>query len=180
MEFLHEKHEKGPHLQNSEHVKHFELELISHPNCKKLQIQSKIKGLAACTLQTASPFGYLNKYTFQKRPHFWEITSKPTPSSLQSHAPDLNLRPPGYENSALHRYILCFVPFGRQSSHNARSILCKSYYIVPLCVTRYFPFWGQFWGQFYGIGRQFCLQQHLRYFKVYFWSRDISLGCVRP
>ena len=60
---------------------------------------------------------------------------------------DLNLRPPGYENSTSHRYILCFVPFGRQSSHNARSILCKSYYIVPLCVTRYFPFWGQFWGQ---------------------------------
>ena len=60
---------------------------------------------------------------------------------------DLNLRPPGYEKSTIDRCTLYFVPVGRQSSHNARSILCKSYYIVPLCVTRYFPFWGQFWGQ---------------------------------
>ena len=60
---------------------------------------------------------------------------------------DLNLRPPGYEKSTIYRYLCYFVPFGRQSSHNTRSILCKSYYIVPLCVNRYFPFWGQFWGQ---------------------------------
>ena len=44
-------------------MEHFKQELVDYPDhCNSRQEQGKVKGLAACITQTASPFSCLNNF----------------------------------------------------------------------------------------------------------------------
>ena len=51
------------HLQEFQSMEHFKLELVEYPDdYNNRRIKAKLKGLAACNSQTASPFGCLNNF----------------------------------------------------------------------------------------------------------------------
>ena len=60
------------YLQEFQSMEHFKQELIEYLDYyNNRRIKAKLKGLAACNSQTASPFGCLNNFYFKILSNFW-------------------------------------------------------------------------------------------------------------